>query len=131
MNEELRTRTAELDEVNAYLATVLSSVPFAVVVLDQDLRVRSWNAGAEDLWGLRGNEVLGALFFGLEFGLPVSQLRQAVRACLDSPPVEETVELEGVNRRGQTIACSVTCSALAGDAGTGVVLLMNARRHAG
>lgn len=129
MNEELRTRTAELDEVNAYLATVLSSVPFAVVVLDEDLRVRSRNSASEELWGLRSNEVLGGFFFGLEFGLPVSRRREVVRACLDNPSEEETVELEGVNRRGQTIACSVVCSALAGDDGSGLVLLMNARRQ--
>jgi two-component system CheB/CheR fusion protein len=129
MNEELRTRTAELDEVNAYLATVLSSVPFAVVVLDDDLRVRSWNSSAEELWGLRSNEVLGASFFGLEFGLPVGRLRGAVRACLDGTSTEETVEVEGVNRRGQTVVCSVVCSALAGEAGAGVVLLMNTRRQ--
>jgi two-component system CheB/CheR fusion protein len=129
MNEELRTRTSELDEVNAYLATVLSSVPVAVVVLDEDLRVRSWNSAAEELWGLRNNEAVGAAFFGLDFGLPVSRLRAAVRACLDGASAGETVEIEGVNRRGQAIACSVVCSALGGDAGAGVVLLMDAKRQ--
>ena len=33
-------------------------------------RVRSWNRGAEDLWGLRADEVSDEEFFSLDFGLP-------------------------------------------------------------
>jgi len=45
MNEEMRVRTAELDEARTFLEGVLSSVAAGVVVLDAELRVRSWNKG--------------------------------------------------------------------------------------
>src|SRR5215469_1412380 len=57
MNEEMRLRTAELDEARIFLEGVLSSVAAGVVVLDAELLVRSWNSGAEELWGLRADEV--------------------------------------------------------------------------
>ena len=63
MNEEMRIRTAEVDEARGFLEGVLSSVAAGVVVLDADLRVRSWNRGAEDLWGLRAEEVYRQVFF--------------------------------------------------------------------
>jgi two-component system, chemotaxis family, CheB/CheR fusion protein len=125
MNEELRIRSSELDQANTYLSGVLSNVPVAVVVLDADLRVRTWNLVCEDLWGLRGDEVLGESFFGLDLGLPTGPLRQPVRACLDGS-VHERLELEAVNRRGQPITCVVTCSPLS-ETASGVILLLEAR----
>jgi two-component system, chemotaxis family, CheB/CheR fusion protein len=124
MNEELRIRSAELDEVNSYLSTVLASVPVAVIVLDADLRVRTWNRISEDLWGLRSDEVAGQAFFGLDLGLPTGPLREPVRDCLDGSG-EARLSLDAVNRRGQAITCAVTCTALT-TAGDGVVLLMEA-----
>jgi two-component system, chemotaxis family, CheB/CheR fusion protein len=124
MNEELRIRSAELDEVNSYLSTVLASVPVAVIVLDADLRVRTWNRISEDLWGLRSDEVAGQAFFSLDLGLPTGPLREPVRECLDGSG-EVRLSLDAVNRRGQAITCAVTCTALT-TAGDGVVLLMEA-----
>jgi two-component system, chemotaxis family, CheB/CheR fusion protein len=124
MNEELRIRSAELDEVNSYLSTVLASVPVAVIVLDADLRVRTWNKISEDLWGLRSDEVAGQAFFSLDLGLPTGPLREPVRECLDGSG-EVRLSLDAVNRRGQAITCAVTCTALT-TAGDGVVLLMEA-----
>src|SRR6266516_3529850 len=56
MNDELRIRSAELGEARGFLEGVIASVAAGVVVLDSDLRVRSWNRGADDLWGLRADE---------------------------------------------------------------------------
>ena len=124
MNEELRVRSAELDEVNGYLSTVLASVPVAVVVLDADLRVRTWNRVSEDLWGLRSDEVSGQAFFGLDLGLPTGPLRDPVRDCLNGTE-EAHLTVDAVNRRGQSITCAVTCTSLT-TSGDGVVLLMEA-----
>jgi two-component system CheB/CheR fusion protein len=92
-------------------------------VLDADLRVRSWNPGAEDLWGLRVAEVQDQPFFALDFGLPVGELRETVRACQSSGRRAAPLELSAVNRRGRTITCLVSCSPLAATP-PGVVLLM-------
>ena len=123
MNEEMRIRTTEVDEARGFLEGVLSSVAAGVVVLDVDMRVRSWNRGAEDLWGLRAEEVYRQPFFSLDFGLPISQLHDALKNCAETGRKSEPLVLKAVNRIGRTITCSVTCSPLDGR-GDGVVLLM-------
>jgi two-component system, chemotaxis family, CheB/CheR fusion protein len=125
MNEEMRVRTAELDEARTFLEGVLSSVAAGVVVLDADLTVRSWNKGAEELWGLRAGEVSNQPFFQLDFGLPTGEIRGIVNECLASSRRTGPVQVAAINRIGRTITCSVTCSPLKGDSdGEGAVLLM-------
>jgi two-component system, chemotaxis family, CheB/CheR fusion protein len=121
MNEELRIRSAELDEARRFLAGVLSSIVAGVVVLDPELRVRSWNRGAVELWGLRGQEVADKYFFDLDFGLAVADLRAAVNECRETRRRTGPIELAAVNRIGRSIVCSVACSPLDD---RGVVLLM-------
>jgi two-component system CheB/CheR fusion protein len=123
MNEEMRIRTAELDEARTFMHGVLSSVAAGVVVLDAELRVRSWNRGAEDLWGLRSDEVNQQGYFTLEFGLPGQPVREMVQHCLESGCRSGPVTIEAVNRIGRTITCAVACSPLEGHP-KGVVLLM-------
>jgi two-component system CheB/CheR fusion protein len=125
MNEEMRIRSTELDEARAFLEGVLSSIAAGVVVLDAELRVRSWNRGAEEMWGLRAEEVREQSFFTLDFGLPTAKAADAVERCLKQVEPTGPVELVAVNRRGRTITCSLSCSPLEGGGG-GVVLLMEA-----
>ncbi|MFI7063736.1 CheR family methyltransferase [Kribbella sp. NPDC050124] len=127
MNEEIRIRSTELDEARTFLEGVLGSVAAGVVVLDGDLRVRSWNRGAEELWGLRGDEVHREPFFQLDFGLPTDSLIDIVQQCLDSGTRGGPIDLAAVNRKGRTITCSVACSPLDSQ-GEGVVLLMEENR---
>jgi two-component system CheB/CheR fusion protein len=127
MNEEMRLRTAELDEARIFLEGVLSSVAAGVVVLDAELLVRSWNSGAEELWGLRADEVRNQPFFGLDFGLPVANVRDIVQQCLSSGRRASPVQVAAINRIGRSITCMVTCSPLKDKAdgdGDGAVLLM-------
>jgi two-component system CheB/CheR fusion protein len=125
MNEEMRVRTAELDEARTFLEGVLSSVAAGVVVLDSDLRVRSWNKGAEELWGLRAEEVNNQVFFHLDFGLPTGEVRGIVNECLTSSRRTGPLQVTAINRIGRTIMCSVTCSPLKGKTdGEGAVLLI-------
>jgi two-component system CheB/CheR fusion protein len=123
MNDEMRIRTAELDEARGFMAGVLASIGAGVVVLDAQLRVRSWSNGAEDLWGLRGAEVANQPFFALDFGLPIGELHEAVQHCLVGKQRSDTIRLAAVNRIGRPIVCAVTCSPLEG-VSEGVVLLM-------
>lgn len=124
MNEELRIRTSELDQSRVFLQGVLSSVGAAVIVLDSGLRVRSWNKGAEDLWGLRADEVNEQNFLQLDFGLPTGKLAETMQETVRTGKRTGPIRLEAVNRKGRSIVCSVTCSPL-DSAGEGVVLLMN------
>jgi two-component system CheB/CheR fusion protein len=123
MNEELQERTTEVDEARAFLEGVLSSVAAAVVVLDAELTVHSWNRGAIELWGLRLDEVQGRGYFSLDFGLPTDAVRGVVQQCRETGRRAGPIEVEAVNRIGRTIICSVSCSPLDGSHG-GLVLLM-------
>jgi two-component system, chemotaxis family, CheB/CheR fusion protein len=125
MNEEMRVRTAELDEARTFLEGVLSSVAAGVVVLDAELRVRSWNKGAEEFWGLRAEEVSNQAFFQLDFGLPTGEVRGIVNECLASSRRTGPIQVAAINRIGRTITCTVTCSPLKSNKdGEGAVLLM-------
>ncbi|WP_245717207.1 CheR family methyltransferase [Nocardia jejuensis] len=123
MNEEMRIRSDELDETRNFLEGVLASVAAGVVVLDAELRVRSWNRGAEELWGLRVEEVQNKTFFALDFGLPTERIHERIQQCLKTDRRTEPLEIPAVNRIGRSITCAVTCSPLDGVRG-GVVLLM-------
>jgi two-component system CheB/CheR fusion protein len=134
MNEEMRLRTAELDEARIFLEGVLSSVAAGVIVLDAELLVRSWNSGAEELWGLRADEVRNLPFFNLDFGLPVASLRDIVQECLRSGRRTGPVQVAAINRIGRSITCMVTCSPLQDKNdgnGDGAVLLMEEIHRAG
>jgi two-component system CheB/CheR fusion protein len=129
MNEEMRVRTAELDEARTFLEGVLSSMAAGVVVLDAELLVRSWNKGAEELWGLRADEVGNQPFFSLDFGLPTGSVRDMVQQCLATGRRTGPVQVGAINRIGRTITCTVVCSPLKanGEGGQdrdGAVLLM-------
>ena len=125
MNEEMRIRSTELDEARTFLEGVLASIAAGIVVLDAEQRVRSWNRGAEELWGLRAAEVRHHDFFSLDFGLPTDELSALVSHCVATRQRTGPLELAAVNRRGRDITCSLACTPLDGERG-GVVLLMEA-----
>jgi two-component system CheB/CheR fusion protein len=124
-NNELRDRGLALDEVNGFLESILGSLRSAVVVLNRDMAVRAWNREAENMWGLRADEVEGSHFLNLDIGLAVDQLRGAIRACMTGSSEGEELSMAAVNRRGRPIICTVDISPLR-EAGSviGVILVM-------
>jgi two-component system CheB/CheR fusion protein len=126
-NNELRERSAEVTELNQFLGSILGSFQSAVVVLGTEMEIRAWNRQAEDLWGLRSEEVLNQHFLNLDIGFPVEKLRGPIRSLLAGRTEHGQVTSAAVNRRGRPITCTVSLSQLAG-AGTtrGVILVMDA-----
>ncbi|AZP19217.1 PAS domain-containing protein [Streptomyces aquilus] len=127
MNDELRIRGEELDEAKAFLEAVLTSIAAGVVVLDSSLKVRSWNRGAVDMWGLRADEVIDKRFFDLDFGLPTEVLQPVVQTCLETRKRSGPVGVEALSRIGRPLTCDVFCSPFDGHNG-GVVLMMEESR---
>jgi two-component system CheB/CheR fusion protein len=129
VNDELRRRGEEVNVAKAFLESVLASIQSGVVVVDRDLRVLAWNHHAEDLWGLRANEVRGEHLMNLDVGLPLPELRPMVRACLAGGPERHQATLRAVNRRGRAIECLVSCTPLNGSDHQvqGVILMMDER----
>jgi two-component system CheB/CheR fusion protein len=113
INTELRQRENDLNHANSLLRTILGGLRAGVAVVDRDLNVMLWNDRAEDLWGLRADEIQGRHFLNLDIGLPVEQLRTAIRACVAGDAPQERIVLDARDRRGRSFRCAVTCSPLA------------------
>ena len=113
-NEELRSRTTEISELNTFMASVLGGLRAGVAVVDQDLHVLAWNQRAEDLWGVRQDEALGQHLLNLDVGLPMESVRPLLKRQLAGDPGldHEGVEVSAVNRRGHPVMVRVTVSAL-------------------
>ncbi|GAA3834065.1 MULTISPECIES: CheR family methyltransferase [Amycolatopsis] len=126
INNTLRDRTSELDDVNEFLESVLTSLQAGVVVVDQEMRVVAWNAGAEDLWGLRSEEAEGEHLLNLDIGLPVAELRPVVRPALADASFTERIVLKAINRRGRPVTVRIACGALRNRRGesAGAILVM-------
>jgi two-component system CheB/CheR fusion protein len=126
INEELRDRTQELRDAGEYTEAILASLQSAVIVVDREFVVRTWNARAEDFWGLRADEVLGQHLLSLDSGLPVEAIKPMIRRLLLDEQGGE-MRLDAMNRRGRTVAIRVVGSALRGSTGepTGVVLVVD------
>jgi two-component system CheB/CheR fusion protein len=106
---------------------VFSSLRSAVVVVDHDYRIRVWNRRAEDLWGIRTDEAVGAPFLSLDIGLPVAELAQPIRDVMNGEQAALAKTIRSTTRRGRSIEChvSVTPLAAAEGASRGVILLMD------
>ena len=127
INQEAGERENQLGQVNAFLESILTSLRGGVVMLDRDLHIQKWNHRAQDLWGLRPEEVQSRSFLNLDIGLPVDRLKGPIRACLAGDGKFTEVVLDATNRRGKPMRVKVTCTQLAGPKGRdpqGVILLM-------
>ncbi|HKX17336.1 MAG TPA: CheR family methyltransferase [bacterium] len=108
MNDELRQRGEDLNSVNSFLGSVLSGIREGLIVVDRTGQITAWNPAAEDLWGLRADEVQQKSFFSLDIGLPVDQLGPALRDALGGEP--RAITVKATNRRGRAIGCTVQIS---------------------
>jgi two-component system CheB/CheR fusion protein len=128
VNMEARETTTELDRLNTFFGSILMSLTAGVAVLDESSAVTVWNKSAEDLWGLRADEVVGLPFFELDMGLPQRDLSDAVADVLAGGK-SQVVTLGAINRRGRSIRCRVEISRLqdAGPGTAGVIVLMEPR----
>jgi two-component system CheB/CheR fusion protein len=125
INDQARQRGDQLSELNDFLESILTSLRSAVAVVDRDLHIRKWSRRAEDMWGLRQDEVLHKNFLNLDIGLPVDRLKAPIRACLAREAEFLDVTVEATNRRGRPVQVRVTCTSLGvAEQARGVILLM-------
>ena len=127
INDEVRQRGEDLNQANRFLESILTSLRSGVAVVDRELRLLAWSRHAEELWGLRGDEVDGQHLLNLDIGLPVQRLRPALKSCLNGEAPVEQIALDAVNRRGKKILCQVTCAPLVGADGgvAGAIIVMD------
>jgi len=127
-NEAQREQQGHFYRMNRFMSSVLDSMQCGVAVVDPELRIVTWNAGAEELWGVRSDEADGARLFDLDIGLPLVELRDVLSRQLASPDGRhEVVIIDAVNRRGRSLSVRVTISALRAtdESSRGAMLLMD------
>jgi two-component system CheB/CheR fusion protein len=126
-NEELRDRSIEINNLNAFMESILGSLEAAVVVLDRDLVVQIWTRQAHELWGLRAEETVGHHVLNIDSGLPTAELHPWLRSVITG---QQTAivgrSVRAVNRRGRTVHLRVTVTALQGESEqpSGALILM-------
>jgi len=125
LNEDHQRRLEELNIATAFLQSILSSLHAGVAVVDRRLNLLLWNKRAEDLWGVRAQEVRGKSLLSLDIGLPVDKL--PLHAFLTGTAEYEEFTLEAVNRRGRAFQCHVECTPFTNSQGQndGIVLIMD------
>jgi two-component system, chemotaxis family, CheB/CheR fusion protein len=126
INDEVQQRTNDLNQSNSFLNSILACLKAGVIVIDNDYKVLSWNSEAENLWGLRTEEVQGQSLWALDIGLPIEQLREPLRQCLIGAADRQESMISATNRRGQSIRCRLTYNPLRGHERDiqGVIILM-------
>jgi two-component system CheB/CheR fusion protein len=127
VNDILRLRSEELNASQAFLTSVLGGLGAAVIVVDQNLRVKVWDPGAEELWGVRSEEAIGKPVDDLDIGLPMAEVMPLLRNALTGRPERTQTIIMGTNRRGRSVHMHVETSLLRNDKGApdGALVTMN------
>lgn len=60
--EELESLKRQLQEIESYLVHVLDNTLDAIIWIDNDQVIRSWNKGAEQIFGYKADEIIGKSF---------------------------------------------------------------------
>jgi two-component system, chemotaxis family, CheB/CheR fusion protein len=108
----IRCFVPEHDKIIAVVLTILTSLRAGVVVLNSDLQILIWNRKAEDLWGLRKDEVILQHFMNLDIGLPLEPLRKPLLGIIAGELDSYEEMMKARNRRGKTIQCHAICTPL-------------------
>ncbi|MEQ8972521.1 MAG: CheR family methyltransferase [Coleofasciculus sp. C1-SOL-03] len=114
INDQLNVRTDEVHQSNAFLNSILESFQTGVIIVDKEFNIIRWNGSSQEIWGLRPEEVQGKSLLSLEIGLPVDQLREPIRNCFQGEVNHQTIRVDAINRRGQSIRCRVRLHGLRG-----------------
>ena len=128
ISDELRRRSDETDEVNTCLTSVLDALDLAVVVVDADLKVRTWNRQAQKRWGRTRQEAVRRSLLGLDLDLPMDDLVEPLRSLLDGDDAEPVFDLRSAELRPPSGPCVVRLAALrqvsSAGTGTGAVIVV-------
>jgi two-component system CheB/CheR fusion protein len=126
INDTLNERSGELEQARTFSDALVNSVDAGLAVVDREMRVVVWNAAAEELWGVRADEVAGAALTELDIGLPLDDIKPMIGNAFVDPQSAVAATVEAVNRRGRSVRLRVVCTAFvsATSAVTGAMLRM-------
>ena len=125
-NLDLQVRTNQLNEADAFRKSILTNLKTAVITADTKMSITSWNKEAENLWGLREDEIIGENLLGLDIGFPIETLKNSIQDCLAGKTDNIETTNDAIDRRGHSIRCHVICRPLSGHEShhNGVIIMM-------
>jgi chemotaxis methyl-accepting protein methylase/PAS domain-containing protein len=121
VNDAARAYMRELDTANRVLQSIFTGLGTRVIVVDQELNVTYWNAGAEDLSGILSAEALNLPLSKLDSGLPLETLCPAIERVLDRKSAREVLDIDATNRGGKPLVCHTTVLPLMNREGEAVI----------
>ncbi|HUQ99218.1 MAG TPA: PAS domain-containing protein, partial [Gemmatimonadaceae bacterium] len=127
INAELNQRSGDFDRTNRFLEAIFASLRGGVAVIDPQLTIKVWNRRAEDLWGVRAEEVIDTPLPNIDIGLPATQLKDIVLTTLNDGGQSHIRLIPAVNRRGKKIMCRVVATPVLGQgssASLGAIVMM-------
>ena len=109
-----------------FIDWLVNSVHLGMVLVDRDMRIKLWNRGSEELWGLRSEEVLGTSLTSLDIGLRVEPIKPMIGNAFVDPGTTMQSAVDAVNRRGRGTRLRITSTGFRadGDSVHGALLLM-------
>jgi two-component system CheB/CheR fusion protein len=123
LNLELERRSSELKRLDDHQRKVLSSLDDAVVVLDREGIVTTWNQTAARMWGLTAENVVGRPYLSLPIGEMPRMAREAIRRVLERGETHAVRDVPYVVPSGENHRTTLRLSPLRNSDGeiTGVV----------
>ncbi|MGQ9677680.1 MAG: PAS domain S-box protein [bacterium] len=113
---ERRKAEMELQEREAMLGAVTSTVRDGIVMIDDEGRVVFWNQAAEEIFGYKAEEILGKVLHEIiapERYLPIYREKFPHFACTgEGAGIGKTRELEAVHRNGHEVPVELSLAAL-------------------
>jgi two-component system CheB/CheR fusion protein len=112
INDELGRKTIELNHSNAFLESIFASLQSAVIVVNRQFQIQTWNEAAQNLWGPKSDEVQNQSLFNLDIGLPVERLREPLYQCLSGKEPNKEILIDALNNQGDSIQCCLSFNPL-------------------
>jgi two-component system CheB/CheR fusion protein len=112
INDELGRKTIELNHSNAFLESIFASLQSAVIVVNRQFQIQTWNEAAQKLWGPKSDEVQNQSLFNLDIGLPVKRLREPLYQCLSGKQLSQEILIDALNNLGESIQCHLSFNPL-------------------
>jgi PAS domain S-box-containing protein len=128
------TSRKEAENSRAFLASIVSTSPDAIISKSIDGHIRTWNRGAEVLFGFAGEELIGQSIDRLvPEGLRAEELR--LRGRILHGDVVEQFETQRLHRSGRLIDISVSMSPIVDETGAIIAIAqimrdISIRKHA-
>jgi two-component system CheB/CheR fusion protein len=91
LNDELKNRNLSLSVLNDDLANLMGNIDTAVVILDNEFRIRRFNSSAETLLRLMPSDV-GVLITGIRLGIPIDDFEKVLKSALNLEVIREEIK---------------------------------------